>query len=124
MRQLILWHAIEELEHKHVAFDVQRTLHPYNYPLRVLGFVLATLVIAVWTYAGLRMLFTHDGRSGQLSRAAFESHRAALQGPKERGFRRALRRLLLQYLRPGFHPNETDERALAARYLAEVRYST
>ena len=41
MRQLLEWHALEELEHKAVAFDVLRAVNP-SYALRITGMALGS----------------------------------------------------------------------------------
>ncbi|MFI5205806.1 MAG: metal-dependent hydrolase, partial [Candidatus Paceibacterales bacterium] len=45
VRQLIIWHAIEEMEHKNVAFDVFNTLYPKKYFFRLLGFIVSCVTI-------------------------------------------------------------------------------
>ena len=120
MRKLIVWHAIEEIEHKHVAYDVLQSVHPYNYPLRVFGFLAASLVIAVWTFAGLRVLLGQDFRARRLTRGGFDQARDALSDGKHARFRGAVRKLLLQYLRPGFHPREIRDAGVKAQFLPEL----
>jgi len=111
IQALITWHALEELEHKNVAFDVLARAGG-GYVIRVLGFavtmtVLAGSVVCSWTRA----------------RARDRRH----IGPAERRrFRRNLRRQklvsvwslrrLLRYLRPGFHPDDMDTDHLVAEW--------
>jgi hypothetical protein len=98
---LITWHALEELEHKNVAFDVLRRAGG-GYVVRVLGFAV-TLTILGGSVVG----------SWLRARARDRRH----IGPAER--RRFLRNLhrqkllsfwslgrLVRYLRPGFHPDD------------------
>jgi predicted metal-dependent hydrolase len=120
MRDLIHWHALEEIEHKHVAYDVLMQTHRYNYPLRVLGFGIATLHIALFTLLGMRMLLRQEGRAGRIDRRGFHAARRALSAGKEAAFRKALRGLLVRYLVPGFHPNHKDDRPLLERFTPEV----
>lgn len=125
MRDLIEWHAFEEIEHKHVAYDVLVQCYPKtSYPLRMLGFFLATLVISGFTLLGLRVLLTQDGRARRLRRAEYEDARKVLGTGKELEFRRALRRSLLKYLAPGFHPNQQDDRPLLDRFLPIISQRT
>jgi uncharacterized protein len=63
LRDLIQWHALEEIEHKHVAYDVLVATHRHNYPLRMLGFAIGTLAIAAFTFAGTRMFLRQDARA-------------------------------------------------------------
>jgi len=115
MRELIEWHAIEEIEHKHVAFDVLRLAHPWNYPLRVAGFAIATLVALVLSYGGTRAFMMQDARARRITQADYITARGKLRGRKLQRFRRALQWQLLAYLKPGFHPNQHDDAALLER---------
>lgn len=115
MRQLIIWHATEEIEHKAVAFDVLRATHP-SYLLRITGFLIATVCLFGWTFAGTRMLIKQD----RVPRAVFEEHRRlAMERDDYRGLKR-IKAGIRAYFRRDFHPDQTDHLALARRRLAEV----
>lgn len=116
MRDLIQWHAIEEIEHKDVAYEVLMRTHSHNYPLRMFGFGVVSLFIGIWTVLGTRSLLMQDGRAGRLSRDDYRRARAQLGKGKAAAFRRDLRRHALRYLRPGFHPAQQDDRPLLARH--------
>jgi len=118
MRQLIVWHATEEIEHKSVAFDVLRATHP-GYLLRIAGFLVATIVIAGWTAAGIRMLVRQEG----MPRGEFAEHRR--REMRENGARAEarIRAGLRAYFRRDFHPDRFDgaeSLAVARRRLGEV----
>jgi predicted metal-dependent hydrolase len=115
MRQLIYWHATEELEHKSVAFDVLRQTHP-SYTLRILGFFLATLCLVGWTLAGMRMLLRHDGIDRRATRAEAIRLRRLTKAQMERALGRGIR----DYLRRDFHPDQKDDSAVASRGLAAI----
>jgi predicted metal-dependent hydrolase len=115
MRSLIYWHAAEELEHKSVAFDVLRQTHP-SYALRIFGFAVATLCLAVWTFAGMRMLLREDGIDRHAARAEALRLRRVTRAKMERAIGRGIR----EYLRRDFHPDQKDDSALAARGLAAI----
>jgi len=118
MRDLIVWHATEEIEHKAVAFDVLQATHP-SHLLRVLGFGLATAVLLAWTLSGTRMLLKQDLAAGRLTRGELRATREALRERHRQGA--ALIRVRLRdYLRRDFHPNQVDDLALAQRRLAEL----
>ena len=120
MRELITWHAIEEMEHKHVAYDTLLAAYPRSsYPLRVYGFLIATLVIFGYVTYAFRFLMRQDARAKRVTRVQIEDSRRELRQATERRFRQRLRRALLRYLRPGFHPNQCDDRALLDRNLAQ-----
>jgi len=58
---LILWHMVEETEHKTVAFDVYQALCG-NWALRVLGLLHASLHVARLSRRAYRTMLVRDGR--------------------------------------------------------------
>ena len=114
MRALLLWHAAEEIEHKHVAFDVLAAMHP-SYPLRIAGLALATVNLATFWVLGALTLLAQERPNGRA--LAEELRRLRTRRPMVAGvFVRGIR----EYLRPGFHPRDNDNYALAAEYLQQV----
>lgn len=103
VEELISWHALEELEHKNVAFDVMERAGG-GYPIRAAGFAVTTGVLAGYVVV-------------EWGRSVFEI-RHEITPEHRRRFRRNLRRQRLispwfaanavTYLRPGFHPDDTD----------------
>lgn len=116
MRQLIVWHATEEVEHKAVAYDVLQATHP-SYLLRITGFVIATVCLFGWAIAGTRMLVRQD----RISRKTFDAdRREALARNDHRGVTR-IRDGIRAYFRRDFHPSDgPDQLPLAHARLAEV----
>lgn len=120
MRELITWHAIEEIEHKHVAYDTLLAAYPRcSYPLRIYGFLIATLVIFGYVTYAFRFLMSQDTRQRRVTRAQLEASRHELRQATERRFRKRLRRALLGYLRPGFHPSHCQDRDVFERSVAQ-----
>jgi hypothetical protein len=113
MRELMLWHAAEEVEHKSVAFDVYRAVGG-GYWMRVLGMVLAYVFFMRWWSRAARHLLEQDGGFHQADLRALR--RRMQQGGVNilADFRGAL----LSYLRPSFHPDDVDDHHLAADYFA------
>ncbi|MED5389659.1 MAG: metal-dependent hydrolase [Pseudomonadota bacterium] len=105
------WHAMEETEHKSVAFDVYETVSG-SYALRV-GSMLA--ITAVYWPLVMCMAFKMVADDGQLFkfRKLFSGLNNAL-GPK--GFFSRLAPKYLDYLKPGFHPTQHDTDALLAEW--------
>ncbi len=118
MRKLVLWHAAEEVEHKHVAFDVLQATHPSVW-LRRLGFVLATLDLFGFSAVATRMLVRQDLKAGRVTKEELARDRAELRERQAR-FAAPMRDRIRAYWRRGFHPNETDERPRAQARLLEV----
>jgi uncharacterized protein len=121
MRQLLEWHAIEELEHKAVAFDVLLAVHP-GYMLRIAGLALATLVLGGFWVQATRKLLAQDGFSlracGRELRALRKSAPRGPTGtPIVSGvFLRGIR----EYLRPGFHPAQRSHQRFIEETLARL----
>jgi uncharacterized protein len=115
VRNLFLWHALEESEHKAVAFDVYRAVG-------------GTERMRVWTMNVLRLAFV-IGMALQVvvsllgDRAAYEkgnlrrSWRAFRRSPM---MRRAIWDQLRDYNRPDFHPDDRDTTGLVERWRAEL----
>ena len=121
MRRLILWHATEEIEHKHVAFDVLKATHPSLW-LRRLGYVLATLDLFGFSAFATRMLLRQDVKAGRLEPEGVAAARQELRAV-ESGFAGPMRERIRAYWRRDFHPNQTDELPAAYAKLAEVGLS-
>ena len=106
MRELFIWHAVEETEHKAVAYDVYQTVDG-GYWNRVLTMLEITLffwlVIGRITWRYLRS----DGHANPKQLWRGLTWLLGRPGP--------LRRIIpdyLAYFRPGFHPWEQDNREL------------
>ena len=116
VRYLLMWHALEESEHKAVAFDVYKRVGGTE-RMRVammwlvhLNFVLET---SIWTVISLAMdpaARRHPLRVlrglRRLRRSPFMSRHAARQ--------------LFQYHRRGFHPNDRDTTELITVWRARL----
>jgi predicted metal-dependent hydrolase len=113
---LIHWHALEELEHKSVAFDVLRQTHP-SHALRLTGFVVASPALFGWTWVGTRMLLRQDGVDRQATRAEFRRLRRVTNAQMERALAAGVR----AYRRRDFHPDEKDDSVLVQRGLDTIR---
>jgi uncharacterized protein len=114
MQELLRWHACEEIEHKAVAFDVLQEVDP-RYWVRMVGLAIAGVTLMGFWRSSTKMLIAQepDYTREQLRREQREA--------RERGQnRRALLRAVLSYVRPGFHPDQIDNRALARAYLSKI----
>lgn len=108
---LITWHALEELEHKDVAFDVFEEISG-SYAVRQLGALVAILGFGSVVAAGyIRAVFS-DRRHltpGTLRRNVYNLRRQQMVG-----WRAGL--ALLTYVRPGFHPRRVDTDSLVVEW--------
>lgn len=114
MKQLLLWHAAEELEHKSVAFDVLQEVDP-RYGVRMAGLVVAFAALMGFWQSSTRMLLRQE-RGYTREQMVRERKEAKARGQD----RMAIFRAILPYLRPGFHPEQHDTSELAARYLQSI----
>lgn len=115
MQRLLAWHAAEEIEHKHVAFDVLQQIEP-SYALRVAGLVYATAMLGGFWFAASRMLLRQEGLTG--GKALAQLRAIPNRDPV---IRRVFVTGIRQYLRRSFHPNQLDNRGLAAAWFASRR---
>ena len=120
MRELLAWHAAEEIEHKAVAFDVLKAIDP-SYALRVAGLVWATVLLGGFWLAATTMLLRQDGLTWRKAlrllrpRAGEAQAQGPLRKPVIRGvFGRGIR----SYLRRDFHPAQTGNDGVAAAWFA------
>lgn len=116
LRALWTWHALEEVEHKAVAFDVYQAAGG-DYQTRVqimmritVGFMLGVSVVQM-------SLLTQEGRQRDYRNIAAGLFR--LWGP--RGMFSRLIPAYARYYLPRFHPSQHDQTALLARFDAELR---
>lgn len=115
IRSLIMWHAVEESEHRAVAIDVYRYAGG-GYPLRAVAMVGATAgTLLVFGHAFLSVL----AQDGQLTNARSWAYfaRGALQRD---GLLRPIVRRYWSYFTPGFHPHEEDTAPNEARWRARL----
>jgi predicted metal-dependent hydrolase len=114
MRDLLKWHAAEEIEHKAVAFDVLEKVAP-GYLRRTAGLALATVLLVFFWGSAARMLMKQDGLTGEEIRRGL-----ARLGESRPIARTVFAAGIRQYLRPGFHPLDNDNIELARAYLASI----
>jgi predicted metal-dependent hydrolase len=113
MRDLLKWHACEEIEHKSVAFDVFEKVDG-RYSVRIAGLMVAGATLIGFWMLGTRMLMKQE----KISKEEVEAQR-------KRAYARGqdwsvIKRAFVEYLRPGFHPDDVDNYDLARAYLAGI----
>ncbi|MBO9697326.1 MAG: metal-dependent hydrolase [Sphingopyxis sp.] len=111
-RQLWRWHAIEEIEHKAVAFDTYlhaaRTMTPFRRWLkRSTVMCVTTMRFHYVIFRNTADLLAQDGRNDWTT---WKGLLAWLYGRD--GLMRALLLGVFTYMKPGFHPWEVDDRPL------------
>ena len=111
---LLNWHAMEESEHKAVAFDVFQaaggTEEMRIAVMRRMYYLTLPLVVVFVTLSVLA-----DPRAWRPIKALHQTYQV-MRGPLVKG----LMRELAQYMQPGFHPNDIDTTELEAKWRAEL----
>lgn len=119
LKQLFLWHAAEEVEHKSVAYDVFHDVAGGNYFERQVGFAFASFFLAYYIGLGWAWYLAKDKERdlAKLPQDLLESIPVYFN---------LLKDVIVggvQYLKPGFHPDQMDNdhlaRELFSRYEAE-----
>lgn len=106
-RQMMLWHSVEEIEHKSVAFDVFRSQVDDEWMRRRVMVIAMITLFSRITYFQIRMLIhTRHFPSLREWKDAF----SFFWGKK--GILRDNFRGMKKFFRKGFHPNDIDQSAL------------
>jgi uncharacterized protein len=102
-QKVFLYHAMEELEHKSVCYDLYQKLHG-GYIRRMAGMAFITYYIWTNVLRRHRYLLCKDGVWKQMRKEFWMFY----LGP--RGMIRVLLPKILEYMRPSFYPWQNDER--------------
>jgi predicted metal-dependent hydrolase len=115
VRNLLVWHALEESEHKAVAFDVYRAVGgTERRRINTMRFIRAAFISGT-TLQALTSLAAD--RAAWRRGALRESLRRVRSSPF---LQRAVWDQLREYDRPGFHPDDRDTHELVTQWRAEL----
>lgn len=113
-KPLVVWHAVEEIEHKAVAFDVLQEINK-SYFLRILAMLVACTELSFGLlYIMVRCLVARR----QLFKLASLCRLISLG--LSSGFVWTIVKGVCAYFRPNFHPWDSDDRALLAHHLSTI----
>jgi predicted metal-dependent hydrolase len=120
LRRMWHWHAIEEIEHKSVAYDtflaVTQDYSPLRrWSMRCMSMIMATIMFLQYLRFGVREFFRRDGIDTPESRRALR--RYLWHKP---GLMRRAAPAYFAFFKPGFHPWHVDDRALIAQVEASL----
>jgi uncharacterized protein len=114
VRRLFNWHALEELEHKSVAFDVYRAVGGPEWLRIGVMAVMYGLTVPVVT-VGVLLSIATDPRGWRPIKVARQTL-DIFRGPLVKGLMADLR----VYLKPGFHPDDVETGQLAEHWRQEL----
>lgn len=115
LRALFRWHALEECEHKAVAYDVYQE-RVGNEAIRLLVMDFTTAVLAAVAAASIASCVLTDRSARNPIRFG-----ASLLNLRNSPFaRKKILFRIAEYHRPGFHPDDRDTEALVARWRADL----
>lgn len=98
LRDLLYWHASEEIEHRAVAFDVLAKMEP-GYAKRMAGFFMASVLLGSFWAAAMIVLMRQDNRTDAVDlRRDWRKFKTIGIRPLH------VARMIGTYVRPAFHP--------------------
>ncbi len=115
LRDMLRWHALEECEHKAVAFDTMRAVDSSE-ATRLAGMALTLAILGPFLAGALVRSIASD----PATRNPLRLLRSVRRLPANPFARRAILRRLAGYMRPGFHPDDHDTAAVVKRWRAEL----
>ncbi|MGH3724914.1 MAG: metal-dependent hydrolase [Mycobacterium sp.] len=108
IRNMLNWHAFEELEHKSVAFDVYRAVGASEeLRIRMMRF-LSTIAVPSIVLASWISIVTNDPEGRRQPLRLLRETFGMVRGPLFRGIYRDMK----PFKRRGFHPDDIDTTAL------------
>jgi predicted metal-dependent hydrolase len=112
VKHLFVWHALEESEHKAVAFDVYKAVGGSE-RVRVFNMNLITATFLTVMTAQMTVSLLTDRETYRPGNFVASWRRSPVMQPR-------VWRRLRDYNRPGFHPNDHDSSAIIERWRAEL----
>ena len=121
MKTMWLWHAVEENEHKAVAYDVFEGVFGKGakaYGLRTATLVLAMLVLFTTQSYFLARLLKADNKLNLKELKMVYTYGYSVK----KGVITGMAKEMLAYFRPGFHPNDLDTNALLDHWRTKLNF--
>ena len=119
IRAMYAWHAVEEIEHKAVAFDVFKKVAKGGYFTRAITMMLVSFSFPFHVFAIMRHMFKVDGLRNRWR--VWAKGLWWLYGPG--GLYPRMLGSYLAYYKPGFHPWKHGEMATYEKWNAHFEHS-
>ena len=116
IRAIYFWHAVEEIEHKAVAFDVMQKVAGVGYLRRCAAMLNLSLSFPLHTMLIMRHMLQQDGYSKAERRRIWLRGLRWMYGPG--GIYAKMLRHYLRYYKPGYHPWSAGETEAFSRWRA------
>ena len=110
-RALLAWHAIEEMEHRDVAFDVLTDVAHVGYPLRAAALVMVGMMMPTFAMVRVNTMLKADGFTAIERAKMFRRGLPWVFG--KQGVLSSMKKPFLDWFRRDFHPND---HAVIAQY--------
>lgn len=118
MRDLWEWHAVEEIEHKAVAYDLFEQ-NGGNYFYRLLGALITTVSVGLWLLISGFRLMRDDRLWRRYNQLPWTEEELVAQKNTRKKLMKASMHsayLMAQYFKPSFHPWELDDSEFVKRF--------
>ena len=115
IRAMYVWHGVEEIEHKAVAYDVLKNVAKASYLTRVLTMFYTSVLFPLHTFRIVQHMLIVDGFSFRQRFGLWARGLRWLYG--RNGLYWPLMGHYLAYYRPGFHPWQEGEMTAYRRWL-------
>jgi predicted metal-dependent hydrolase len=112
---LLLYHAMEEIEHKSVCFDLYQNVSG-SYIIRMVGFLFVTIDLIYNVYVRIKYLLKKDGNFRLKVRLTLLNFIFGRNGVVK-----GLLFRVKEFLKPSFHPWKTDERAFINKFFQKYQ---
>lgn len=119
--ELFQWHAAEEIEHKHVAFDVLKQVDQDEYIKRVIAMPIATAILYFYLGVGTVMMIYQDRKDLELLKLPKQFYEFAtglfadLHGEMTTEF--------MKFFKKDFHPSDLDDYYMAEKFFEDKAYA-